>query len=152
MEAGKSSPSPLPVARMRRITTPRRAAAGVLFLAVLAAGWLWAKDPESGRGGFPPCAWFAATGTYCPGCGITRALHDLLHGRVRAALDHNALGLLVLALTAGVLVKPCWVALSQNTWKPPVLPQRTARWLLTGGIVWAVLRNLPWAPFTILAP
>jgi hypothetical protein len=152
MAAGKSRPPPLPDAWGPRWATPRRVVGGVLFLAVLGAGWLWANDPELGRGFLPPCVWFVATGTYCPGCGITRALHDLLHGRMLAALDHNALGLLVLTITAGVLVKPCWVALRENTWKSPVLPQPTARWLLIGGIAWAVLRNLPWAPFTILAP
>lgn len=142
----------MPGAGRRRVATPRRVAAGVLFWVAAGAGWLWANDPEQGRGSFLPCVWFAATGTHCPGCGITRALHDLLHGRVPAALDHNALGLLVLAVTAGVLAKPGWKALREDRWEPPVLPRPTARWLLIGGIAWAVLRNLPWAPFTRLAP
>lgn len=152
MAGCKPSPPPLPAAPRRRLATPRRIAAGVLLLAMAGTGWLWVNDPEKARGLFPPCVWFAATGTHCPGCGITRALHDLLHGRVLAALDHNALGLLVLMTTAGVLARPGWRALREDRWEPPVLPRSTARWLLIGGIAWAVLRNLPWAPFTTLAP
>jgi hypothetical protein len=150
--ACKLSPPPLPGPKRSRFATPRRVVAGVVLLVIAGAGWLWANDPEHARGSFLPCVWFAATGTHCPGCGITRALHDLLHGRLLAALDHNALGLLVLAVTAGVLVKPCWIALRADRWNPPALPRPTARWLLMGGIAWAVLRNLPWAPFTMLAP
>src|SRR4051812_28859789 len=34
---------------------------------------------------YPPCPIYWATGLYCPGCGITRALHHLLHGRIDVA-------------------------------------------------------------------
>lgn len=152
MAACKANPPPLPDSRRRRVATPRRVAVGALLLGLVAAGWLWRNDPERARGAFLPCVWFEATGTHCPGCGITRALHDLMHGRVLAALDHNALGLLVLAATACVLARPGWVALREDRWAPPRLPNATARWLAIGGIAWAVLRNLPWAPFTVLAP
>lgn len=153
MEACKSDPPPLPGGTWRRrLATPRRVAVGALLLAGVAAGWLWVNDPEQVRGAFLPCMWYVATDTHCPGCGITRALHDLLHGRVIEALDHNALGLFVVVATAGVLAKPGWVAMREDRWVPPVLPKATARWLLGGGIAWAVLRNLPWAPFAVLAP
>lgn len=147
-----SSPPPWPVSRHPGVATPRRLVVGVLLLAIAGVAWLWRSDPEHARGLFPPCVWFVATDTYCPGCGITRALHDLLHGRVLEALDHNALGLLVAAATAAMLARPGWVALRESRWEPPALPNATARWLLIGGIAWAVLRNLPWAPFKILAP
>lgn len=121
-------------------------------MALAGAAWLGGSDPEHGRGLFPPCVWYVATHTHCPGCGITRALHDLLHGRVLAALDHNALGLVVL-LTAGVVwTRAAWNALRTDRWEPPLFPAHTARWLAIGGVTWAVLRNLPWAPFTVLAP
>ncbi len=45
---------------------------------------------------FPSCPLRTATGLPCPGCGSQRAIHDLLHGHLAAALAHNAL--LVLAL------------------------------------------------------
>ena len=37
------------------------------------------------------------TGLYCPGCGSTRALYALLHGRPGEALAMNPLLLVVLA-------------------------------------------------------
>ena len=49
--------------------------------AAAAAGlaYVWAFDPAKG-GVFIPCPFHRLTGRWCPGCGMTRALHDLLHG------------------------------------------------------------------------
>ena len=118
----------------------------------LAAALLFFRPPSGEAGFYPPCVWHVVTGTHCPGCGITRAFHDLLHGRVLEALDHNAVGLLVLCASAAVLTRPLWIALRRDRWEPPVLPRRTSTWLVAGGLLWALLRNLPWAPFTVLAP
>jgi len=35
---------------------------------------------------YPRCPFYALTGHYCPGCGATRAIAELLHGHVAAAL------------------------------------------------------------------
>ena len=41
-------------------------------------------------GGFPlRCPWQLLTGTQCPSCGIQRALHAMVHGRVIEALKYN---------------------------------------------------------------
>ena len=40
---------------------------------------------------YPPCPFHALTGLYCPGCGSLRAMHDVLHGEIRAALGLNPL-------------------------------------------------------------
>ncbi len=132
--------------------TPRRLALLALFGGLAGGGLLFLHPPADAGGFYPPCVWHAATGTHCPGCGITRALHALLHGRILAALDHNAAGLLVFLAAAAVLLQPAWIALRENRWAPPALPRYTAAGLLAGGLLWAVLRNLPWAPFTVLAP
>lgn len=152
-EPKQAQPPPLPPAPAGRgLVSPRLFAVASALLAGGAALWLSRSDPEQNRALFLPCIWHEATGTHCPGCGITRALHDLLHGRVLAALDHNALGLLVLCASAAALVIPLWRALRHDTWEPPALPRHTARWLMIGGVAWAVARNLPWRPFTLLAP
>lgn len=39
---------------------------------------------------FPQCIFKAVTGYDCPGCGIQRAFHALLHGDVKAAFHYNA--------------------------------------------------------------
>jgi hypothetical protein len=64
-------------------------AAALAIVAALALGVVFVLPPESGF--YPACPIHALTGTLCPGCGGTRALHALLHGRVRAAFDFNPL-------------------------------------------------------------
>lgn len=41
------------------------------------------------------CPFHAVTGWYCPGCGGTRALFDLLHGDIAGAWRDNAFALTV---------------------------------------------------------
>ncbi len=61
---------------------------GGWFLAVglaLAAFYLYVVAPN-----FPyPCMFFALSGFYCPGCGGTRALESLLHGRILQSLWYH---------------------------------------------------------------
>src|SRR5437660_122637 len=40
---------------------------------------------------YPRCIFHQTTGLLCPGCGSLRALHQLLHGQVVAAVHFNAL-------------------------------------------------------------
>jgi Protein of unknown function (DUF2752) len=37
----------------------------------------------------PPCPYLTLTGLACPGCGLTRAAHFLLHGDVARAFAYN---------------------------------------------------------------
>ncbi|MCS7042211.1 MAG: DUF2752 domain-containing protein [Bryobacteraceae bacterium] len=60
-------------------------AAAVAFAAVL-----YLFDPAE-TPFYPPCRIRLWTGWSCPGCGATRALHALLHGRVAAAWALNPL-------------------------------------------------------------
>ena len=143
------SPPPLPGASPLR---PRRLALAALLLGAGAATGLYFNNPAAASSPFIPCLWHIATDTHCPGCGITRALHALLHGHVFVALDYNAVGVLILLITAAMLARPAWIALRDDRWTPPVLPRRTAVWLTVVGLLWALLRNLPWPPFTALAP
>jgi hypothetical protein len=112
---------------------------------------LWWTNPQHWQ--FSLCAFHAATGLHCPGCGATRALHELLHGRVASAVQHNAL--LPLLLPPAVY----WAA-SQTRYlvcgrelpgdlfgKPWFLLTVTALAALFG-----LLRNLPFYPFTQLSP
>lgn len=89
----------------------------------------------------PKCVFHEVTGLYCPGCGNTRALHALLHGHVVQSLRCNLL-LVPAALTVLLLLL-----------RPRFAMARYTGWIIAGiVIVFAVLRNLPWAPFTLLAP
>ena len=64
---------------------------------VAAGAYIAAVDPSRG-GIFPACPHRALTGWWCPGCGLTRATHHLVHADVIGALRYNALTPLVLSL------------------------------------------------------
>jgi len=122
--------------------------------AALAAGvGIWALrtfDPNLPGNPFPPCIFLTLTGHYCAGCGITRALHALVHGDLATALRMNVLATSLLALVPPVAA---WHA----GWKPAAL--RPFARLLVSPWLWGVVlfgfwiaRNLPWYPFNLLAP
>lgn len=59
--------------------------------AVVAAvgAWILFTFPPTTSGFYPQCAFRHFTGLDCPGCGSTRALHALLHGRFGEAFAFN---------------------------------------------------------------
>ena len=118
----------------------------LLFLLVsipaVAAGLilLYRFPPEKCRF-WPPCIFNKLTGLYCPGCGNTRALAALLHGDIAGSLAKN------------VLLIPALICLAVLGFRP----QSERNPYFTGAIavvvvVFSVARNLPWYPFTLLAP
>lgn len=116
-----------------------------------AATVLFRYDPAK-FGFYPRCLLFVYTGIYCPGCGALRAMHQLVHGNLLGALDYNPL----LVLASPFLVY--WVlahALRLTTGRGlpiPYVPGRVG-WAIAGTVIsFMVLRNLPFAPFTVLAP
>jgi Protein of unknown function (DUF2752) len=56
---------------------------------------------------YPRCPIYSATHLLCPGCGGTRALHELLHLNVAGALRYNAL-ITVLVPLALAWFAFCW--------------------------------------------
>ena len=57
-------------------------------VAAAAATVLYAVDPSRTRL-TPPCPYLSLTGLACPGCGLTRSMHALLHGNVAQAFSWN---------------------------------------------------------------
>jgi hypothetical protein len=106
---------------------------------------VYVRDPnQSGSYGFCPLR--ALTGWDCPFCGGLRGTHDLLHGDVASALDHNLLlPLYLVALVAG------GVALLRggSPGRSRLTPRgRVALWtLIAVTAVFFVMRNLPWFPY-----
>jgi hypothetical protein len=98
-------------------------------------------DPQGG-GPYPTCPSRLLLGVDCPGCGGLRGTHDLLHGNVVEALDHN----LLLPLVLG------FMAVAFGRWLLPLVgrparPLHPPRWALVASLVvvvaFTVLRNLP---------
>lgn len=100
----------------------------------------------------PRCYFHELTGLHCPGCGTTRAYYQLLHGHVATALSLNALTVLGLPLLIYVAAAD---AVQSLTGKPPT-SLRVPAWfgwsLLALAIAFAILRNIPVYPLTLLAP
>lgn len=149
--AGRNLPE-----RLRHGTTLLRARsryttlAAVTLLGIGAMGVLRRVDPNAAGNPLPPCPFRTLTGLYCPGCGSTRCLHALAHLDLTGALAMNPLlvaSLLPLALLVlhGAGLLPLRLLPLRNALAAPRL------WLILL-IGFAVLRNLPWMPFTWLAP
>jgi hypothetical protein len=110
------------------------AAAGATALVALV-------DPQGG-GPYPLCPSRLLFGVDCPGCGGLRGTHDLLHGQVVDALDHNLLLPFVLAFMAFALGR--WLLPLVGR---PARPLHPPRWAVVAALVvvvaFTVLRNLP---------
>jgi hypothetical protein len=102
---------------------------------------LYVFDPSAAGNFFPKCPSYAFLGLYCPGCGITRALHALLHGQWAQAMAYNPLAMLTAPLLLWMVFKPAWLY-------HPITPKIAFVVL----VLYAVLRNIPYAPFSLLAP
>lgn len=111
---------------------------------------LYRFDPNMAGSPFLPCLFHQFTGLYCPGCGITRALHALLHGDIGQMMAMNPL-LPLLLFALPVMALQGWgyrVPLPRPLLRALSSP---AAWIGLIGAYW-LARNLPWWPFTWWAP
>ena len=128
---------------------PRLAFATAALGAMTLGIWLLRTfDPGAAGNLFPSCLFHDLTGWYCPGCGLTRALHALVHFDGMRAFAMNPWLVLSLPLLATM-------ALEAFTSRR-VLPASLARLAYHGRawigalLVFGVVRNLP--GFEWLAP
>ena len=123
---------------------------GLLAAAAVGAAVLWHVNPNEAGNPLPPCPSLWLTGLFCPGCGTTRALHALLHGDLPGALAMNPLMVLSLPPVAVLLAHE--LQLLPKSLAPLAKRLGNARAWAVVVIGYAVLRNLPWPPFSWLAP
>ncbi len=122
------------------------AAGGAL---VTTAAYVGLVTPGHGR--TIPCPFHAATGWWCPGCGMTRAVHRLVRGDLPGALSFNVF---VPVDVIGAVIG-WWSWFAARSWERPVRwPARVATgwWFGLGAtfLAYGVLRNI--AGFESLAP
>lgn len=86
----------------------------------------------------PLCFYHAVTGHDCPGCGTTRSVFAILHGRFADAAALNLLGYLVLLVVARRIVTLLRPGSEQAWFNRP----STDKFLLTVGIVSATAQFL----------
>lgn len=113
--------------------------------------YLYAFNP-AGSGFYPPCMFRMLTGYYCPGCGTARTLHQLLHGNLMAAVRLNVLTVILLPPLAYAMLS---IGLQTFGKKPLPTVFIPASWiwaLLVVILLFWGLRNIPYPPFSYLAP
>ena len=129
-------------------------AVGFPLLLVVGIWYLLRFSPEDPEAFYLPCIFRSLTGWYCPTCGATRSVHALLHGDWLAALRYNLLlpgmAALVTWFFFGLYL---WFVTGKNRLRLPVNFRLWWMWTtLSVIVVYAILRNLPFAPFVWLAP
>jgi hypothetical protein len=135
------------------VLTLSRVAVGLAGIASLTALFvLYQFDPA--EGGYPACPLHELTGLHCPGCGTLRALHQLLHGNVGAAL---ALDPLAVCMAPILFFGTVWTNRAKHL-GPQAAPRPRRSSINWAWLIWIlviafwILRNIPVYPFTLLAP
>lgn len=101
---------------------------------------------------YPRCTFKQATGLDCSGCGSTRAVSALAHGQIGQAFAYNALLMLTLPILSWWFLHCLVYGISGRRLWPRDIGVKWI-WLLPVLIIlFSVIRNLPWFPFTLLAP
>lgn len=101
--------------------------------------------PPNGQLLYPRCVFQAVTGWQCPGCGVTRATHALLHGDLAAAWRLNPLWVGLLPLLGWTYL--AWLVndLGNRRWFQPLANRYGVVVLLAALAGFGVARNFPWA-------
>jgi hypothetical protein len=121
----------------------RRRIASVGVVASGAIAWLlWRFPPASSRF-YPRCPVYETFHIYCPGCGGTRAVSALLHGRLMDALHSNPLVVLLLPLVLAFVAVAWFRAIRDTEFRWPDVPGIWVKAALAAAIAFMVIRNFP---------
>ena len=129
-----------------------RAAVGIFFPLAVAAIIYWAKQVKIPL----PCLIYTQAGIFCPSCGATRAVISLFCGDITSALKYNCYIVLTAPIMIGLSIYlyagiVFGYALSLH-YKTKVRIAIFIAVLAVLFLIFGVLRNIPFYPFTLLAP
>lgn len=108
------------------------------FFAMLAVVYWF---PPAEHSFYPRCPFYAVTHRLCPGCGGTRALHELLHLNVLGALHYNALVTMLAPLALAWFAWCCYQTFFHDRFPPVPWPRALAVGLGAVSVLFAVARN-----------
>lgn len=125
----------------------RRSTVIIIWLFLLAgAAYLFVFEPGK-SGFFPACPFRLMTGFTCPGCGTTRALHEILHGHFAAAFMLNPLLLFAIPFLLFALLRYSVIVMRGGVPRPNALPAPFIYALFVIIVSFWVFRNTPFYPF-----
>lgn len=116
--------------------------------------WNYSPSDSTNSMFFLFCPFNRLTGLYCPGCGMTRAAHELIHFNILNGIRDNALIVLLIGPGIAYCVFREYI---NYIFDRRLLPApRISNWmiivLVTLIISFTILRNIPMTPFIYLAP
>ena len=110
------------------------------LFAMAAGAWVVYAFPPQAHSFYPPCTFREMTGLLCPGCGSTRALHQLLHGHIGEALRLNPF---FLAVVLGALLSMPSFLRGKS---PALFMKPWFAWAsFTVVVAWWIARNVFWS-------
>lgn len=112
---------------------------------------------QTGDGGWnfdSPCTFKSLTGLECPGCGGQRAIHFLLHGQILTAMRYNLFFVIALPFLCLFYIRfvQVYILEQKQFLRSFAFSPYFAYALLIGVILFFILRNIPFTPFSYLAP
>ena len=120
----------------------------VAIWSLLLAGAAYLFFFEPGKTGFfPGCPFRLLTGFTCPGCGTTRALHQILHGHFLTAFTLNPLLLLAIPFLLFALLRYSVIVLRGGVPRPNALPAPYIYAIFFVILSFWIFRNTPFYPF-----
>ncbi len=120
----------------------RRCTANALLAAVLLSCAVLLLYPPARMSLYPACPIRQYFGIDCPGCGATRALAALLHGRIIEAMRMNAMFVLLLPVALAGVIESYRRAVRPGTFRWPQPPAPALYATLAATVIFTVTRNL----------
>lgn len=118
----------------------------VWLLLIAGAAYLFVFEPGK-SGYFPACVFRSFTGFTCPGCGSTRALHEILHGDFITAFTLNPLLFLAIPFVIFVFIRYSVAVLHGRVPRPLSIPAPYVYAICFVVLSFWVFRNTPFYPF-----
>jgi hypothetical protein len=120
----------------------------IAIWSLLAAGaaYLFAFEPGK-TGFFPICMFRFFTGFTCPGCGTTRALHQILHGHFLTAFTLNPLFIIAIPFMLFAFLRYTVTVLRGGVLRPNALPASYIYAIFFVVLSFWIFRNTPFYPF-----
>jgi len=118
-----------------------RTITGIAMAAILCGLAVVYRFPPTEYSFYPRCPIYLTTHWLCPGCGITRALHALLHLDLRTALHYNALFTLLAPFFCLWLGFICYRTMRYDQFPVLAIPRSVTACLIATAILFTVARN-----------